>query len=58
MRGGNESKFDQLFAGRNFLFGYGVTAGYDSFIGPLELSLMSSNLNPGLMLFLNLGYWF
>jgi NTE family protein len=56
--GGNESKFDQLFAGGNFLFGYGVTAGYDSFIGPLELSLMSSNLNPGLMLFLNLGYWF
>ena len=56
--GGNEKDFDQLFAGKNFLVGYGITAGYDSFIGPLEISIMSSNINPGLMLFLNLGYWF
>lgn len=56
--GANEASLDILFAGRNFLVGYGVTAGYDSFIGPLEISVMSSNINPGLMLFLNLGYWF
>jgi NTE family protein len=56
--GGNQREFDQLFAGRNFLMGYGVTAGYDSFIGPLEISIMGSNINPGLMVFLNLGYWF
>jgi NTE family protein len=56
--GGNEKDFDQLFAGKNFLVGYGITAGYDSFIGPLEISIMSSNINPGLMVFLNLGYWF
>ncbi len=56
--GANEASPDALFAGRNFLVGYGVTAGYDSFIGPLEISVMSSNINPGLMLFLNLGYWF
>ena len=56
--GGNERSFKDLFASRNFLVGYGVTAGYDSFIGPIEISVMSSNLNPGLMLFLNLGYWF
>jgi len=56
--GGNQMTIDELFAGRNFLVGYGVTAGYDSFIGPLELSVMGSNINPGLMLFLNLGYWF
>ncbi len=56
--GGNQMKFNELFASRNFLCGYGVTAGYDSFIGPLEISIMSSNINPGLMVFLNLGYWF
>jgi len=49
---------DALFSSRNFLVGYGVTAGYNSFIGPLEISVMSSNINPGLMVFLNLGYWF
>ena len=56
--GGNELSFSGLFAQRNFLVGYGVTAGYDSFIGPMELSVMSSNINPGVMVFLNLGYWF
>jgi NTE family protein len=56
--GGNEMTMEDLFAGSNFLCGYGVTAGYDSFIGPLELTVMSSNINPGLMLFLNLGFWF
>jgi NTE family protein len=56
--GGNESTFDDLFASRNFLFGYGLTAGYDSFIGPLEISFMSSNINAGMMVFLNLGFWF
>jgi NTE family protein len=56
--GGNESSFGKLFESSNFLAGYGVTAGYDSFIGPLELSVMSSNINSGVMVFLNLGYWF
>jgi len=56
--GGVDPDFNTMFASRNFLFGYGVTAGYDSFIGPLEISVMSSNINPGLMVFLNLGYWF
>ncbi|MFZ4523052.1 MAG: patatin-like phospholipase family protein [Bacteroidales bacterium] len=56
--GGNEGSFSSLFVGRNFLVGYGLTAGYDSFIGPIEFSVMSSNINPGLMFFLNLGYWF
>jgi NTE family protein len=56
--GASEVTLEDLFAGRNFLMGYGVTASYDSFIGPLELSVMGSNINPGLMLFLNLGYWF
>jgi NTE family protein len=56
--GGNETYIDNLFESRNLLVGYGLTAGYDSFIGPLEVSVMGSNINPGLMLFLSLGYWF
>ncbi|MCX6303656.1 MAG: patatin-like phospholipase family protein [Bacteroidetes bacterium] len=56
--GGNEMTINELFTGRSFLVGYGVAAGYDSIIGPLELTVMSSNINPGLMVFLNLGYWF
>lgn len=56
--GGSESEPAELFASRNFLAGYGVTASYNSFIGPLEFSVMSSNINPGLMVFLNIGFWF
>lgn len=56
--GGSEASIESLFAGRNFRCGYGATMGYDSFIGPLELSFMGSNMNKGLMVFLNLGYWF
>jgi NTE family protein len=56
--GATEMDFNGLFDGRNFLAGYGVKASYNSFIGPLEFSVMGSNINPGLMFFLNLGYWF
>jgi NTE family protein len=56
--GSSEMSLDGLFDSRNFLAGYGVTASYNSFIGPLEFSVMGSNINPGLMFFLNLGYWF
>jgi len=37
--------------------GYGVTYGYDSFMGPLELSVMGSNYR-GISAFINLGFWF
>lgn len=37
--------------------GYGITYGYDSFIGPLEFSVMGSNYR-GISAFLNLGFWF
>lgn len=49
---------DELFIGKNFLCGYGVTASYDSFIGPVELSVMGSNLNKGPLFFINIGFWF
>ena len=56
--GATQLNFESLFESRNILAGYGVTASYNSFIGPLEVSVMGSNINPGLMFFLNLGYWF
>ncbi|MDD4373661.1 MAG: patatin-like phospholipase family protein [Bacteroidales bacterium] len=38
--------------------GFGITAGYDSFIGPVEFSLMGSNQHSSMLNFLNIGYWF
>ncbi|MCF6358449.1 MAG: patatin-like phospholipase family protein [Draconibacterium sp.] len=40
------------------LFGYGVKLGYDSFIGPIEFSVMSSNIDTSVTGFLNIGFWF
>ena len=37
--------------------GYGLTWGYDSFVGPIELSVMGSNYR-GISGFLNIGFWF
>ncbi len=56
--GSNSDVFDNLFNHDNFLIGYGLTYSYDSFIGPLELTLMSSNKSRKLQAFLNIGYWF
>ncbi len=56
--GSAEFDFAELYDPKNYVIGYGVTASYDSFIGPLELTFMGSNLNSKPMLFLNLGFWF
>lgn len=40
------------------LVGYGLTVGYDSFVGPVELTLMGSNENAEMGMFINIGYWF
>jgi NTE family protein len=56
--GANEDTFGDVFKPENFLCGYGLTYSYNSFIGPLELTVMGSNINPKPMLFLNIGYWF
>ena len=56
--GATEMTMDEVLQSRNVLAGYGITASYNSFIGPLEFSVMGSNLNKGLMFYLNLGYWF
>ena len=41
----------------NGAIGYGLTWGYDSFIGPVELSFMGSNYR-GFSGYFNLGFWF
>ncbi|MBE0650659.1 MAG: patatin-like phospholipase family protein [Bacteroidales bacterium] len=40
------------------IVGYGLTLSYDSFIGPVQLSLMNSNQPAKAMVYFNLGYWF
>ncbi|RLD82845.1 MAG: hypothetical protein DRJ15_00290 [Bacteroidetes bacterium] len=56
--GSNELDFGEVWKPENYILGYGLTASYDSFIGPVEISVMGSNLNPKPMFFLNLGFWF
>jgi NTE family protein len=56
--GANVTEANELFSSRNYLFGYGMTASYDSFIGPVEISIMGSNINPKPTYFLNIGFWF
>ena len=56
--GSAEIDFNELYQPGNFMIGYGGTLSYDSFIGPLEVTLMGSNLNKQPLLFLNLGFWF
>jgi NTE family protein len=56
--GSAEEDFDEFYQPDNWIVGYGFTLSYDSFIGPLEATLMGSNLNSKPMLFLNLGFWF
>lgn len=56
--GSNTTEFGNLFTKGNFLVGYGLTYSYDSFIGPLELTFMSSNQKKNLQAFINIGYWF
>lgn len=44
------------YSGNN-LAGMGLTYGYSSPVGPLEVTLMGSTTNSRPMLFVNLGYW-
>lgn len=55
---GNAGEFVDLFDLKNSAYGYGVSYGYNSIVGPLEVSLINSNLTNNLSLFLNFGLWF
>ncbi|NOY49339.1 MAG: hypothetical protein GXO88_02045 [Chlorobi bacterium] len=54
----NGTNISQVVDMKNAMFGYGVTASYDSYIGPVELTVMGSNINPSLSFFVNVGFWF
>jgi NTE family protein len=55
--GFNEMNIDKL-DDIDLLLGYGVKVSYDSFIGPVEFSVMSSNIDTSVSSFLNIGFWF
>ncbi len=48
---------EDIFDDKNYINGYGLTLAYNSFIGPIELTGMQSNI-AGPALFLSVGFWF
>lgn len=50
--------YDKWFDIDSGVIGAGITLGANTVIGPIELSLMKSNINSGLVGFINVGFWF
>ncbi len=50
--------FNDLYSGSNYDFGYGLTYGFRSPIGPLEFTLMKNNRRKGILTYVNIGFWF
>ncbi len=46
-----------VFKTENYINGYGLTLAYNSFIGPIEVTGMSSNIT-GPSVFFSVGFWF
>ena len=42
----------------NYLYGFGLTYGFDSLVGPFEIGVFKSNQSIPWQLFINFGYWF
>ncbi len=51
-------KIDHFLVPSKFLAGCGLTVGYDSFIGPVEFTIMGSNSNRKALGYINIGYYF
>ena len=49
--------YENLFSDLNIYYGTGITYGYNSFIGPIEFTIMHGT-NKGILYYFNLGYWF
>jgi NTE family protein len=47
-----------LFQPGTGLLGFGITLGNKSMIGPIEITLMASNVHHDLLSYFNIGYWF
>lgn len=56
--GSTEYNFNDFINPANIMCGYGATASYNSIIGPIEFTVMGSNLNPGVSFFVNIGFNF
>lgn len=56
--GVNERLLADVIEPKNLMVGYGATASYNSFVGPVELTVMGSNINSGVGVYLNIGFWF
>ena len=50
--------YDLWFEDDSFVAGAGLTLGVNSVIGPIEVSLMGSNINSSPVGFINVGFWF
>ena len=50
--------YDEWFEPNSFVAGAGLTLGANTVIGPIEVSLMISNINTGAVGFINVGFWF
>ena len=50
--------YDEWFDSNSFVAGAGITLGIDTILGPVELSMMKSNVNSRPVGFINVGYWF
>jgi len=50
--------FRDLFSKKDMLYGYGLTLGYNSLIGPIELSLMRGGVKNKFIFYVNIGYRF
>ena len=50
--------YDNWFKPNSFVLGCGISLGVDTMIGPVEVTLMGSNINSGMSGFINVGFWF
>lgn len=50
--------YDSWFDRDSFVVGAGLTLGINSVIGPIEVSVMGSNINSSTVGFINVGFWY
>lgn len=56
--GESDYSLESIINPDNYFKGAGISYGYDSMIGPLELSIMGSDVHKGVLAYFNLGFWF
>ncbi|MFW5821256.1 MAG: hypothetical protein ACOCWA_08200, partial [Bacteroidota bacterium] len=56
--GNMRNDFAEMISTDKFYGGYGITLGYNSWIGPIEVSALKTVGKPRFTGFLNIGFWF